>query len=124
MKSKRYLHEIFIVCCLCFLVGCSSGHKRLTRNIEEIDSMRKIVEEYIPLETVPGHGKKFLTQEGFTCRDEKDYQGGPYKGDDFIFCERRDGGVMIFDRWVVVLVHEYDEVKEIEVDKNYHDILE
>jgi hypothetical protein len=95
----------------------------VTKGVDEIEAMRTVIEEYIPLESSANRARKFLFDEKFTCFDKDEHEDPEYDGLDYIFCERRDGGMIVFDRWVVVLVKESNAVKEVKVDKNYFDML-
>ena len=97
---------------------------QLTINVKDTEVLQKIFDHQIPVESSVVKARQFLSKEHFTCMDKQGYQGVNFKGDNFIACERRDGSVIVFDRWVVVVVHEGDTVKEVNVDENLYDILQ
>lgn len=126
MRGRLYHHDVYktlLVLIFLFPAGCGSRYEMVTKGIQDIDSMKTVIEEYIPLDSSANRGRKFLYDEKFTCFDKDEYENPEYEGQDYIFCERRDGGMIVFDRWVVVLIKDDNTVQEIKVDKNYFDMI-
>ena len=95
----------------------------MTRNIEKIETMKGIIEERIPLGFSVKDARIFLEKERFTCLNKAEYEVAYLQDGECLFCERRDGGTFIFDRWVVVITYEDDSVTKVQVDKNLYDVL-
>ena len=128
MRGRQYHHDVYnfllIFYCLILIAGCCERYKMLTKDIEDASTMKEIMDKHIPLYSSASQARSFLKLERFTCLDKENYfTDEKYKEDDFIFCERREGGTIVFDRWVIIVAYDVDGIREVKVDRRYYDMF-
>jgi hypothetical protein len=103
-------------CGLALLVlaaGCSRGNDLVLK--EDAAGTREVILRVMPLGTSVHQAEGIMTHNGFACSDSRDASFGEHRHIDFLWCDRKQMEGLILRRWQVALIHQGDQVQDIDV---------
>jgi hypothetical protein len=82
---------------------------------EDAAGTRQEILRVVPLGASLRQAEGAMTRNGFACSESKDATFGAHRHIDFLWCDRKQLEGLVHRRWQIALIHNGDQVQEIEV---------